>query len=121
MNVSELIDITQGQLLTKKSCLDPDREIKGGCSADLMSDVLAYIQPDAVLMTGLINPQVVRTAQMADVAAIVFVRGKMPPDETIKLAEESEIPLISSPFGMYELSGRLHKTGLPSLENAIED
>lgn len=121
MNVSELIDITKGQLLTKKNCLDPDREIKGGCSADLMSDVLAYIQPDAVLLTGLTNPQVVRTAQMADVAAIVFVRGKMPPDETIRLAEESEIPLISSPFGMYELSGRLHQTGLPSLENAIDN
>ena len=121
MNVSELINLTKGKLLTRECSMDPDREIKGGCSADLMSDVLAYIQPDAVLLTGLVNPQVVRTAQMADVAAIVFVRGKNPPDETIQLAEESEIPLISSPFGMYELSGRLYQTGLPSLENAIEE
>lgn len=121
MKISELIDQTQGKLLTRESCMDPDRMIKGGCSADLMSDVLAYIQPNAVLLTGLVNPQVVRTAQMADVAAIVFVRGKIPPEETIRLAEEVQIPLISSPFGMYELSGRLYQTGLPSLENAIED
>jgi len=121
MKISELIDQTQGKLLTKQNCMDPERIIKGGCSADLMSDVLAYIQPNAVLLTGLVNPQVVRTAQMADVAAIVFVRGKTPPEETIRLAEEVQIPLISSPFGMYELSGRLYQTGLPSLENAIED
>lgn len=121
MKISELIDQTQGKLLTRENCMDPDRMIKGGCSADLMSDVLAYIQPNAVLLTGLVNPQVVRTAQMADVAAIVFVRGKIPPEETIRLAEEVQIPLISSPFGMYELSGRLYQTGLPSLENAIED
>jgi predicted transcriptional regulator len=121
MKISELIDQTQGKLLTRESCMDPDEIIKGGCSADLMSDVLAYIQPHAVLLTGLVNPQVVRTAQMADVAAIVFVRGKVPPEETIRLAEEVQIPLISSPFGMYELSGRLYQTGLPSLENAIKD
>lgn len=121
MNVPELIEITKGKLLTKQSSIDPSREIKGGCSADLMSDVLAYIQPDAVLLTGLINPQVIRTSQMADVAAIVFVRGKQPPEETILLAEEVQIPLISSPFGMYELSGRLVQTGLPSLENAIDN
>ena len=120
MNIAELIKYTEGKLLTKESELDPDEVIKGGCSADLMSDVLAYIQPHAVLLTGLVNPQVVRTAQMADVAAIVFVRGKIPPDETIRLAEEAHIPLISSPLGMYELSGRLYQTGLPSLENAIQ-
>ena len=60
-----------------------DIEIKGGCGADLMSDVLASIKPDAILFTGLCNPQVVRTAQMADIAAIVLVRGKNPPPETV--------------------------------------
>lgn len=121
MKISELIDLTKGKLLTSEFNLDPDEVINGGCSADLMSDVLAYIQPHAVLLTGLVNPQVVRTAQMADIAAIVFVRGKTPPDETIHLAEEAQIPLISSPLGMYELSGRLYQTGLPSLENAIKE
>jgi len=117
MKISELINQTQGKLLTKESSLDPDEIINGGCSADLMSDVLAYIQPHAVLLTGLVNPQVVRTAQMSDVAAIVFV----PPEETIQLAEEVPIPLISSPLGMYELSGRLYQMGLPSLENAAKE
>lgn len=84
-----------------------------------MSDVLASIQPDAVLLTGLTNPQVVRTAQMSDVAAIVFVRGKKPPQETIDLAEAEGIPLITSPFGMFELSGRLFEAGLASLEKPI--
>ncbi|NMB60932.1 MAG: hypothetical protein GYA18_01165 [Chloroflexi bacterium] len=121
MKISELIDLTRGNLLTKASKLDPDREIFGGCSADLMSDVLAYIQPNAVLLTGLVNPQVIRTAQMADVAAIVFVRGKIPPEETLLLAEEVGMPIISSPLGMYELSGRLYQNGLPNLENAIQD
>ncbi len=93
MNIKELIQITEGKLLTKS--VDLSREIKSGCGADLMSDVLASIQPDAVLLTGLCNPQVVRTAQMSDVSAIVFVRGKHPPDETINLANLEGIPLIS--------------------------
>ena len=66
MKVADLIKITSGKLLTPG--VDLTREIKGGCGADLMSDVLASIQPEAVLLTGLCNPQVVRTAQMADVA-----------------------------------------------------
>ncbi|GAP14920.1 serine kinase of the HPr protein, regulates carbohydrate metabolism [Longilinea arvoryzae] len=81
-----------------------------------MSDVLASIQPEAVLLTGLCNPQVVRTSQMADVAAIVLVRGKYPPQETIDLANSEQIPLITSPYGMFELCGRLYQAGMPSME-----
>ena len=113
MNVEDLIKIINGKLLVNSA--DLTREIKGGCGADLMSDVLASIQPEAVLLTGLCNPQVVRTAMMADVSAIVLVRGKNPPLETIDLAEQEQIPLISTPFGMFELCGRLMNAGLPSL------
>ncbi len=119
MNTKDLIEIIDGTLLTN-GC-DLEREIKGGCGADLMSDVLASIQPDAVLLTGLCNPQVVRTAEMADVAAIVVVRGKQPPQETIDLANEECIPLISTPYGTFELCGRLYQKGLPSLENSVGD
>ena len=117
MNIKNLITHVEGNLLT--NTVDLDREVLGGCGADLMSDVLASIQSDAVLLTGLCNPQVVRTAQMSDIAAIVFVRGKIPPKETIELAEEEKIPLITSPYGMFELSGRLFQAGLPSLEKPI--
>jgi hypothetical protein len=117
MNIQDLIKISNGQLLTPN--VDTSVEIKGGCGADLMSDVLASIQPYAVLLTGLCNPQVVRTAQMADVAAIVIVRGKTPPLETIRLAKEENVPLISTPYGMFELCGRLFQSGLTSLEGPV--
>ena len=119
MKLEELVKLVCGRLLTET--VDVQREVKGGCGADLMSDVLASIQPEAVLLTGLCNPQVVRTAQMADVAAIVFVRGKMPAAEVIELANQEKIPLISTPYGMFELCGRLYQAGLPSLETRISD
>jgi predicted transcriptional regulator len=118
MKLSEMIQVIDGKLINTD--VDLSCEIKGGCGADLMSDVLASIQPEAVLLTGLCNPQVVRTAQMADVAAIVFVRGKLPPEETISLAEMENIPLITSPYGTFELCGRLYEAGLRSLEKTME-
>ena len=119
MDVAELIKIVDGTLLNPSA--NTRRPIRGGCGADLMSDVLASIQPEAVLLTGLCNPQVVRTAQMADVAAIVLVRGKTPQPETIQLAESEEIALITTPYGMFELCGRLYQAGLPSLERPVLD
>jgi predicted transcriptional regulator len=119
MNVQDLIKITNGELITENAKIL--REIKGGCGADLMSDVLASIQPEAVLLTGLCNPQIIRTAMMADVSAIILVRGKRPPQETIDLANKEEVPLITSPFGMFELCGRLYQAGMPSLERPVSD
>lgn len=120
MNVGELLKIVNGKSLIP--IVDMEREIKGGCGADLMSDVLASIQqPDAVLLTGLCNPQVVRTAAMADMAAIVLVRGKTPPLETIDLAEKEGIPLISTPFGMFDICGKLYQAGLASLEKPVPE
>ena len=118
MRLSEIINLIDGSVCNNNPNLNI--EIKGGCGADLMSDVLASVQPDAVLLTGLCNPQVVRTAQMADVRAIIFVRGKQPDKDTIRLAEQEQLPLISSPFGMFELCGRLFRAGLPSLETNMQ-
>jgi len=115
MNLAKIIKLANGVLLTPD--LDIDIEIRGGYGADLMSDVLAFSQPDSVLLTGLTNPQVVRTAQMAEFRAIILIRGKQPQPETLSLAVQEDIPLISSPFGMFELSARLHKAGLPSFES----
>ena len=117
MTLDELVKLIYGHVLTDN--VDLDVEVEGACAADLMSDVLASIQPNAVLLTGLCNPQVVRTAQMADVAAIIFVRGKVPTQDIIDLANDEQIPLITAPYGMFELCGRLYKAGLPSLEMRV--
>ena len=115
MNLLKIIKLADGHPLTPD--LDTNIEISGAYGADLMSDVLAASQPNAVLLTGLTNPQVVRTAQMAEFRAIIFVRGKQPQAETLLLAAQENIPLITSSFGMFELCGRLHKAGLPSFES----
>ena len=117
MNLNEVIELVDGITLTTDANLNIN--IQGGYGADLMSDVLAASQPNAVLLTGLTNPQVVRTAQMADFRAIIFVRGKQPQPETLELANEENMPLITSPLGMFELCGRLHKAGLPSFESKV--
>ncbi len=117
MNLREVIKLAEGILLTEE--LDTNLHIKGGYGADLMSDVLAASRPDAVLLTGLTNPQVVRTAQIAEFRAIIFVRGKQPQPETLRIASQENIPLITSPFGMFELCGRLHNAGLQSFETNV--
>ena len=89
-----------------------DREVIMACGCDLMSDVLSYIKSDSFLLTGLTNPQVVRTAEMAGITAICFVRGKKPQRETIDLAIEKDIPLMFTRFSMFEACGRLYNEGL---------
>jgi predicted transcriptional regulator len=116
MKLSEIIQHAKGTVLNPSIFVN-DYEIVGGCGADLMSDVLASAKPGAVLLTGLCNPQVVRTAQMADMRAIIFLRGKQPSSEIIELATNENIPLISSEMGMFELCGRLYKAGLHSYES----
>jgi predicted transcriptional regulator len=117
MILSEVIQIVEGKLLTPNANLQ--LEIKGGFAGDLMSDVLASIMPEALLITGLSNPQVVRTAIIADVRAIIFARGKSLSPETIQLAIEEKIPVISSKLGLYEISGRLMLANLPSFESEM--
>jgi hypothetical protein len=117
MNLKDVVELVNGMLLNPE--VDMNIKIRGGCGADLMSDVLASSQPKAVLLTGLTNPQVVRTAQIAEFRAIIFVRGKQPQAETIAIATQENIPLITSPFGMFELCGRLHRAGLPSFESNV--
>lgn len=117
MQLKDIIELVDGTVLNPD--IDLNIKIRGGCGADLMSDVLASSQPKAVLLTGLTNPQVVRTAQIAEFRAIIFVRGKQPQTETIAIATQENIPLITSPFGMFELCGRLHSAGLPSFESNV--
>jgi predicted transcriptional regulator len=110
MLLVEICKILEADLIYDVKSLD--KEINMACGSDLMSDVLAFIKADSLLITGLVNPQVVRTAEMVEIAAICFVRGKRPQDETIKLANEKEIPLLATTISMYESCGRLYKRGL---------
>jgi predicted transcriptional regulator len=111
MKLGEIMQVVEGKPISKN--MDLEYEIQMGSGADLMSDVLAFTQEGTVLMTGLTNPQVVRTAEMAGIKAIVFVRGKLPPSETIALAEEKGISLLASKYTMFETCGRLFRAGLP--------
>jgi len=112
MTLDEVLSILEGRLVTPGLSLDCP--IMMGCGADLMSDVLAFTHSGTLLLTGLVNPQVVRTAEMADILAIVFVRGKIPPAETVSLAVEKGIPLVATRLTLYEACGRLYQAGLPS-------
>jgi predicted transcriptional regulator len=102
--------ILDGQVLTGKENLEV--EVGVGCGADLMSDVLAYVKPNALLLTGLTNVQSVRTADIAGVRAIVYVRGKRPDKEAIELAEKTGIVLLATSLLMYEACGKLYAHGL---------
>ena len=111
MKLGKVLEIIEGKVITEN--IDLDQDIEMGCGADLMSDVLAFTHEGTLLMSGLTNPQVVRTAEMDGIKAIVFVRGKIPPPETIALAEGKGIPLLASKFTMFETCGRIYQAGLP--------
>jgi predicted transcriptional regulator len=112
LKLSEIIRIVEGTVLTHQVDLEITITTAAGC--DLMSDVLAFSKPYSLLLTGLTNLHVIRTAEMADLAAIIFVRGKLATDEVIEFAERKGMPLVSSPYSMFELCGRLHGAGLKS-------
>ncbi len=91
-------------------------EIKTIVGSDLMSDVLAFSKSGSLLLTGLTNSQVVRTAEITEIKAICFICGKKPQDEAIELARENQAPLFTTNFSMYEACGRLYENGLPGHE-----
>jgi predicted transcriptional regulator len=88
------------------------REVTTAGGSDMMSDVLSFMKPGSLLLTGLINPQSVRTAEIAEIIAVCYVRSKQPLPETVDLAKEKGIPLLSTHFTMYESCGRLFQAGL---------
>ena len=110
------MDLRQVQRILEAEVVSADGldgvEVEMACGADLMSDVLAHIKEGALLLTGLVNPQAVRTAEIASVRAICFVRGKRPQPETVALAEASGLPLLATGLPMFESCGRLYRQGL---------
>ncbi|MCS7316236.1 MAG: DRTGG domain-containing protein [Bryobacterales bacterium] len=110
MTLEQIRRILNCEVLNGNESLD--LEVTSGCGADLMSDVLAFARPGTILLTGLTNVQAVRTADVADIRAIVFVRGKLPDRETIELAKARGIPLLATRLTMFEACGRLWAAGL---------
>ncbi len=110
MKIESIVKLLCAEVLCGGDRLDT--EIHTACGSDMMSDVLAYVKEQAVLLTGLVNPQVIRTAMMMDMRCIVFVRGKTPTDDMIALAEENGIVLLSTEERMYVACGKLYAMGL---------
>ncbi|HTY62266.1 MAG TPA: DRTGG domain-containing protein [Acidobacteriota bacterium] len=86
-------------------------------AADLLSDVLATSKTGTLLLTGLLSTQVIRTAIVADLCGVVFVRGKKPGEDILSLARESKIPVLSTRFKMFEASGRIYSALAESTES----
>ena len=111
MNIGEITQTIEGKVLCCEDKLGT--EVVTCCASDMMSDVLAfYSASNGVLITGLVNPQIVRTAIMVDAACIIIARDKKVDDTIINLAKDNGIVIILSPYTMFETSGRLYEAGL---------
>ena len=110
MKIRKIQQLLNATLLCGEENLD--QNVDSACCSDMMSDVLAYVKDQGVLLTGLINPQVIRTASMMDMVCIVFVRSKTPTEEMIELAEKCGIAVMSCQLRAYEACGLLYESGL---------
>ena len=110
MKISQISELLNARVLCCEDLLDS--EVCSACGSDMMSDVLAFVKNQAVLLTGLVNPQVIRTAVMMDIHCVVFVRNKRPLPEVLPFAEESGITVMTTALRMYEACGRLYLNGL---------
>ncbi len=110
MKLTEVKDILNAKVYCGEEFLE--REVNSAFGCDLMSDVLAFVENQAVLLTGLVNSQVVRTAEMMDIKTIIFVRGKEPTDAVTELAKEYSMVLMSTENTLYTASGKLYSAGL---------
>ncbi|MFZ1982642.1 MAG: DRTGG domain-containing protein [Smithella sp.] len=121
MKLRDVINILDAEVVAGEDNLD--MEIKTACAADLMSDVLAFVKAGSLLLSGLTNPQVIQTANILDIPAIVLVRNKKPSAETIALANQLKIPLLTTKYLLFESAGRLYAKGMRSqsiVENTRE-
>jgi hypothetical protein len=112
MKLDEILEAASAEMLVRPPF---NIDVVSACASDLMSDVLLFTKPSMLLVTGLTNPQSIRTADMAEAQAVMFVRGKYPPPETLDLAEEMGIAVMLSPYTMFEAAGLLYAAGLKGL------
>lgn len=114
MKIREIADILSAAFLTED---DPDIDIRSACGSDMMSDVLAFVKDRTVLVTGLTNAHVIRTAEMLDVSCIVFCRGKKPDEDMLKMARERGIVILCTAHTMYVACGLLYTNGIVGCES----
>lgn len=117
MNLVEIRDILNATVITSQVPLR--NPVESVYCADLMSDVLSFSVARCLLITGLTNAQVIRTAEMAAIDMIVFIQGKRPALQTIRLAEEKNISLLVTDFSMFDACGRLYEKGLRSRSSSL--
>ncbi len=110
MKIYEIKEILNAEVICGEEFMD--RDVFTACGSDMMSDVLAYVKEQAVLLSGLVNPQVVRTAEMMDMHCIVFVRGKQPDESIVELARDRDIVLMTTKETMFASCGMLYEKGL---------
>ena len=110
MTARDIVEIIGAEIICREDLLDTPVERAFG--SDMMSDVLAFVKEQAVLLTGLVNPQVIRTAEMIDTPCIIFVRGKRPDAKMIEMAEERDMVILCSEKGMFTTCGMLYQSGL---------
>ena len=118
LTLKDVKDVLSADLLWGEQILD--QQVSSCCGSDLMSDVLAFVKNQAILLTGLLNPQVVRTAEMMDMVCIVFVRNKRPTEEMLQLAAEHDMVVLATSKRMYEACGKLYQAGLYTLGESNE-
>ena len=110
MKMSEIVKLLDAKVLCGEELLE--NEVHSACGSDMMSDVLAFVKDQAVLLTGLVNLQVVRTAAMMDMRCVVFVRGKNPSEDIVEFARDNDIVVLASEERMYSACGKLYANGL---------
>lgn len=110
MNLHDVQRLLGADVLTGKEYLD--RQIETCCGSDMMSDVLAFTKRNTLLCTGLTNMQVVRTADMTELSALVFVRGKVPDQDILEAAEDNMLPVLVTYHTLFEACGILYQAGI---------
>lgn len=117
MKIREIVKVLDAEVCYGEELMDVD--CNSACASDMMSDVLAFLKDQALLVSGLCNPQVVRTADMMDIKCIALVRGKKPTEDMLKLAREKKIAVLSSKMRMYIACGKLYESGLKAGEISV--
>lgn len=110
MKISDIVRILDAKVFLGEDQLD--LEVQAACGADLMSDVMAFVKDKVVLLTGLMNPQSLRTADLLDIKVVVFVRGKKPTPDLVEMGRESGMILMTTKYSMFLACGRLYEAGL---------